>query len=271
MVAFRSPDIKAQAFNLRVMTANIGHGSHFPASKVADIDRVLDRSPAADIVFLQDVRGRDQVRSLARRLGYPFWVIEPSFPGLPGDLAILSTYKLERSVYSPLLSSRSGKGVLGAEIRVGEEAIFLCSVHLDRIQLRPRWQNDHLVFSWSVLLRELGREVFSSTVRSRSVQEFLSWLQAVEAPNTMILGGDFNTVFPSLAIRKMTRQFDDVLWPSLEFFRGSYHPFHFPIKPRIDYIFHSPDLECTSAEIIRDTAGDHYPIEAVFRIRGMSD
>jgi endonuclease/exonuclease/phosphatase family metal-dependent hydrolase len=38
-----------------------------------------------------------------------------------------------------------------------------------------------------------------------------------------------------------------------------------PIKPRIDYIFHSLDLKCNSASvIIKESAGDHCPVLAVF-------
>jgi endonuclease/exonuclease/phosphatase (EEP) superfamily protein YafD len=37
-----------------------------------------------------------------------------------------------------------------------------------------------------------------------------------------------------------------------------------PIKSRIDYIFHSSDLKCITASVIKESAGDHYPILAVF-------
>ena len=80
----------------------------------------------------------------------------------------------------------------------------------------------------------------------------------------VIIGGDFNTVPFSKAIRKMGKIYDDALWPSVDYLTGSYNKLSLPIKPRIDYIFHSPDLKRITASVIKESAGDHYPVRAVF-------
>jgi len=87
---------------------------------------------------------------------------------------------------------------------------------------------------------------------------------SAKSSDHVIIGGDFNTVPFSKAIRKMGKIYDDALWPSFDYLTGSYNKFSLPIKPRIDYIFHSPGLKCNTASVIKESAGDHYPIRAVF-------
>ncbi len=252
---------------IRILTANIGHCSLNPTPRYEEIVQVLKIKPQPDIIFLQDIRSPSQVQRLAHELNYPYWCTDSSSRENSADLAILSKEKLSQISYHPLAASRGHKGILSAQIKAGSSKIFLGCVHLDRIKHTPRLKDNEIVFSWSVLLKQLYREMFTSTVRSRSVQEIISWLNKIDKTSNIVLGGDFNTVLPSLAIIKMTRAFEDALWPSLDFFRGTYQPLDFFIKPRIDYIFHSKDLKCLSAEIIRFTAGDHYPILSVFKTR----
>jgi len=80
----------------------------------------------------------------------------------------------------------------------------------------------------------------------------------------IIIAGDFNTIPFSKAIRKMGKKYNDALWPSFDYLTGSYNKLSLPIKPRIDYIFHSQGLERITASVIKESAGDHYPVRAVF-------
>jgi endonuclease/exonuclease/phosphatase family metal-dependent hydrolase len=66
----------------------------------------------------------------------------------------------------------------------------------------------------------------------------------------------------------MTAAYDDCLWPSLNYLTASYPKLTFPVKPRIDYIFHSPNLVCNAAAVIKNSAGDHYPVWAEIKIKG---
>ncbi len=264
---FQSSTSSVSGPKIRVLTANIGHCSLNPAPKDEEIVQVLDIKPPPDIIFLQDIRSHNQVPRLANELHYPYWCTDSSSRKNPADLGILSKGKISQVTYHPLTSSRSHKGILCAQTGFGNSKVLFCSLHLDRIEYRPRFKDNKVFFSWPVLFKALGQEMFTSTVRSRSAEEIISWLNKKDKPSKIVLGGDFNTVLPSLAIIKMSRDFEDTLWPSLDFFRGTYKPLDFFIKPRIDYIFHSKDLKCLSAEIIRSTAGDHYPVLAVLQIR----
>jgi len=84
----------------------------------------------------------------------------------------------------------------------------------------------------------------------------------------VIVGGDFNTVPFSTAVRAMERRFEDALWLKADYLGATYKAVMFPVKPRIDYIFHSADMRCLSASVIREGPGDHYPVRAVLATQG---
>lgn len=82
----------------------------------------------------------------------------------------------------------------------------------------------------------------------------------------MVVGGNFNSFQLSKPIRTMATRFKDAFWPSWDYFQSTYTDLSFPIKPRLDYIFHSGRLKSVDTEIIRDTIGDHYPIRATLSL-----
>ena len=248
---------------LSVLTSNIGHCSLFERPSVQDWVDVLGDGPKAEVVLLQDVQSQGQVQELAGRLGYAHWITDAAMRTQGSDLAIVSTREILGSHYLRLPSSPTHKGVLCAKIMVEGREVLVCSVHLDRVEPTPQIKNGQVDFPWIELFFQFWKEIFTPTVRSRSAGELLQWLQGLDKKR-IVVGGDFNTIFLSRTIWAMCRQFEDALWPSWDFFQGTYKPFDFPIKPRIDYLFHSPSLECLAAGINSETAGDHFPVWAEF-------
>ena len=141
---------------------------------------------------------------------------------------------------------------------------LVCSVHVKRIGslVINRGSVD---LSWKTALNLLITELTCETPRTRAVGELFGWIDSCR-PDSAIIGGDFNTVPFSTAIRKMGNKYDDALWPSINYLTGSYNKLSLPVSPRIDYIFHSPNIKCTSARVIKKSAGDHYPVRAVFDV-----
>ena len=247
----------------RVMTANIGHCSLFERPSVQDWVDVLGDGPKADVLLLQDVQSQGQVQDLAGRLGYTYWITDPAARPGGSDLAVLTTSEIQRSHYLGFEASPTDKGALCAQVMLAGCEALVCSVHLDRVEPTPQIKDGQVDFPWLQLIAEMFYEVFTPTVRSQSAGELVHWLDDLECKR-IVVGGDFNTVPPSRAVRVMSRHFDDALWPSWDFFQGTYKPFDFPLKPRIDYLFHSPSLECLYSSIHEATAGDHFPVWAEF-------
>ena len=116
-------------------------------------------------------------------------------------LAILSRKPLENVKIHYFNASRYGYGALAAEIKITDQRLLLCSLHLDRIlQVSSRRR-----VSGFTTLRVFKKEIFSDTVRSRSVEEVLEWLSGFDTDYS-IIGGDFNTFPLSKPIRKMTEK-----------------------------------------------------------------
>ncbi len=261
-----APKASPEKLTFRVMTANIGHCSHFPKPSIEDWVEVLNIDPKPNILLLQDVQNQQSVDRLAKELGYRYWVTDAGYRSKGIDLAILSRWKLKDSEYLSFKASRTGKGFLWAEIEVQDKEFLVCTVHLDRVRHVPRRKDKELDFPWKGLFNDLYQEIFTQTVRSKSAKELIIWLKENrEVP--VIIGGDFNTIPLSRTIWKMCRAYEDVLWPSWDFFRGTYRLIDLPLKPRIDYIFYSEGMDCLEARIVRRSAGDHFPVVAELRIK----
>ena len=241
---------------LTVMTFNVGTFNSSPPDMVA-VEKLLLKSGVPDILLLQEVPGKDKARKLADNLQLEHLVFE-LYPSGRDGLAVLSKYPLKR-VKTFIFD---GYAALAAEVAIDNKKILLCSIHLERVK-GIRVTETGIDLTIGTALRLLKNELVQETSRSRSVEELLSWVSA-QNYEKIIIGGDFNTVPFSTAVRKMNGRFKDTQWPGLNYFAGSYNKLSLPIKPRIDYIFHSPGLKRITASVIKESAGDHYPVRAVF-------
>ena len=66
----------------------------------------------------------------------------------------------------------------------------------------------------------------------------------------------------------MTEIFSDALWPTTSYFTGTYKDLDYPFKPRIDFLFHSPAIKRHRADVIKKGPSDHYPVTAIFKLKG---
>ena len=140
--------------------------------------------------------------------------------------------------------------------------VLVCSVHLERVKAVEK-KKDGFELPWGKAFQLLKTELISKTPRSMAVDEILS-LPALKGPGETIIGGDFNAVPFSTAIRGMGRRYDDALWPTVDYFTGTYTMVKFPFRPRIDYLFHSGGVRVVSAGVIREGVGDHLPVWGEF-------
>lgn len=234
------------------------------SGKWGKIASVFGGNLSCDIILLQEVHGRVAAAFLAKKLEMPYFRYAAYSVAKSGSgLAILSRYPLEDSKLHYFHASRTGYGALAAEVNIRGRSLLVCCLHLDRIaQLRRETQVSGLT-----ALRLLKKEIFSDTIRSRSVDELLGWLAGLGAKR-VIVGGDFNSFPLSKAIRKMNRRFDDALWPRTGYFTGTYRELGYPFKPRIDFIFHWPGIKCYEAMVVKKGFSDHYPVVAVFELKG---
>jgi endonuclease/exonuclease/phosphatase family metal-dependent hydrolase len=180
-------------------------------------------------------------------------------------LAILSRYPLPEPAAHFFPESKNGLGYVMSEVIVGGNPILLVNLHLDRNE-RVRARKAMPRVPWRTAFGVIREELFEETTRYRQVGMILDRLDS-DLRQTTIMAGDFNTIPYGTAVRKAQTRFDDALWPSLAYFSNTFREIGFPLKPRIDYIFHSPEIHRTKSGVIRSGPGDHYPVWAEFRIR----
>lgn len=246
--------------SLSVMTYNIWDlKGRRPA--MADVAEVMRSGGVPDLILLQEVRGERMAIALSEALGLPHHVYH-GFNGKNFGVAIISRYPLMEVEFLDFKASRKNRGAVKAFITVNEQRLRVCSVHLDRIE-SIKVNKEGVEISWGGALGLLNREMTEETTRSRSVEELIEWVGA-EGAERVIIGGDFNTVLYSKAIRKMGAVFEDALWHSTDYFTGSYLKSTLPVDPRLDFLFYSKDMKCLGASVVKQTAGDHYPIKAEF-------
>ncbi|MCA1793217.1 MAG: endonuclease/exonuclease/phosphatase family protein [Desulfobacteraceae bacterium] len=117
-----------------------------------------------------------------------------------------------------------------------------------------------------LLLQEIYGEKQAGELARALGRELIDWLDRRGNPR-VIVGGDFNTIPFSRAVRTMGSRFRDTLWPFLQYLGGTYRRLSFPVSPRIDYLFYGQGLTCMSSRIGRHSAGDHYPVLAEFEAK----
>lgn len=239
-----------------VMTYNIWDlGGKRPELK--DVEKVIRDAGVPDVLLLQEVRGEEMAVLLSKSLGLPYHLYCPA-RGRSYGVSILSRYPLTESGLLYFKSSKTGRGALRATVVVNGLKLQVCSVHLDRVgSVQVDKRGVHL--SWDDALLLLAHETTHETVRSRCVAELLEWVGS----ERVVIGGDFNTVFCSKAVRRMETVFVDALAGSQDYLSGTYIKSGLPVAPRLDFLFYSKDLACLKARVVRESAGDHYPVKGL--------
>jgi len=244
-----SPHTKSPV-KFRVMTYNIHHGEGLDGK--VDLERIarLIQREGADIVALQEVdKGvartarRDLPGELARLTGFTaVFSNNVHFQGGEYGNAILSRFPVKRwhNLHYQMLRTNEQRGLLQAELDVHGHPLVFMTTHIDyRADDSERWLN---------------------------VDEIKSAASA-QAPNPVIVCGDFNDTPDSRVARKLAQTFDDS-WALAGQGNGYSYPVETPHK-RIDYLWvsKSTQLMVRKAWVPSSRASDHLPVVAEFELR----
>jgi endonuclease/exonuclease/phosphatase (EEP) superfamily protein YafD len=210
-----------------------------------------------DLVLLQEVRNTAHLVRLGEVLGLPYWRFAP-YSKQRGGIALLSRWPLGTARMLPWRDGPQGRLALAAQVYSPAGHFWACSVHLDnpfaRHGVLNLWQQTWLMW----------HEFFTTTQRTQEAIELSAWLLGLGGDN-VILGGDFNSVPWTSTDRYLRHYFADALAGSLwQYFTGTYWELpHNPIRPRIDFLYHSPRWHVIEAQVIQHKASDHFPVLAV--------
>ncbi len=271
----RTDEVGMLRNSLEVITCNIGDLGGYQIltrEKVVDFFKLCG---IPDILLLQEVRNENEAEYFSNKLGLKYFVFFNDFQKKHG-MAILSGLPLLNPDRIYFKTSKYGYGAVSADVMVGDglkgtrnmkatgTKIQVVNVHLDRFN-QITMKNKKIEVNLRSVLWFAKSEILGDSVRSQSAEELIQWLGEKKADN-VILGGDFNSVPFSKAIRIIGSRFDDALWPSLKYLTGTYKRLNFPVAPRIDYLFLSSNLHCRQASVLPISPGDHFPVKAVIVI-----
>ena len=239
--------------HLRVMTYNVAGGS---VNQRLPLELMLRQRP--DLVLLQEVRGAAHVEWLGQHLGLAYWRFAP-YRQQRGGVAILSRWPLGPAHVLPWHNSPEGRLAVAAQVESPAGRFWACSAHLDNPFPRKAFPT-----LWHKVL-VLWREFFTTTQRTQEAQALSAWLLHLGGDDG-IIGGDFNSLPLARADRHLRQYFEDALsthWR--QYFTGTYWALRrSPLRPRIDFVYHSPRWQVVEAQVIQHKASDHFPVLAVF-------
>jgi endonuclease/exonuclease/phosphatase family metal-dependent hydrolase len=250
-IASACAPIARQDFALRVLVFNIHAGKD--ASGKPNLDEVanLVRATDADIVLLQEVdRGTrrsgnvDQVKVLSGDTGFESaFGRSLDYDGGQYGMAVMSRTRFEDAEAIPLPAKpqqpRAGgaiepRAALATIVRTPLGSLHVVTTHLDA---------------------STGDEY-----RLQETEQLLKILRARLATGALLLaGGDFNAEPESRVLARLRAAGLRDAWTECGRGDGLTYPAVKPVK-RIDYLFLTGSLTCTSARVIDSTVSDHRPL-----------
>ena len=240
---------------IKIMSFNIGGSIIKQKPTLNEVVNFL-KAYQWDIIFLQETGSISKLKNLANKLGYHFIPVSSSIKKT--DAAILSRFPIKTNFTLTLKGWEKNINAICGNILINDKKLLVCSMHLKNIKL-DRTDDGHILTNKIRLLRILTRETFLETYRSKGVDQLLKEINKLSY-KAIIIGGDFNSLSFSKAIKKMKDNFKDCSWMNESFFQSSVKAkfLFFPIK--VDYIFVSDTLECSDTQILPKSPSDHFPI-----------
>lgn len=246
---------------IRVLTFNVWGNNH-------DLSRIEDwiRQSGADLVLLQEVSPTHAEGVLPGLMDlYPYQSSQEDNRRW-GDNISLSRYPIVESQYFDLgVPNHPDPLRLVVDAPKGRLAVY--NVHLDwpggyTRQPEPIFQS---LFENNFYFRSvLG---YDESIRNLQIERLLAKLQTEPYPH--IVGGDFNMSAASIMYNHVAAQLQDSFreagwglgtsWPDASV-RGMAG--WIPPLVRIDYIWHSDDLQSVSARVGSPVGSDHLPVLA---------
>lgn len=256
-------EFKVMSYNVRYF--NRYNWNKDPAAAQSMLDIVVEED--VDVVCFQEFLTRKTegitLNVLKKKLSkLPYYYINKK-----GNLAIFSRYEIVDSKDVEFAAEHTGSCSF-SDIKLGRGNVRIYNCHLESNRfskedydfinnLKKNAEEQNIEGARGITRR------LANAFRKRSVQADIINRQIGEDPKRHIVCGDFNDSPISYSYHKIKGKFIDS-FSEKGFGLGSTYIGDFP-SFRIDYIFHTDDLECVSFKKIKQKYSDHYPIITAFR------
>jgi endonuclease/exonuclease/phosphatase family metal-dependent hydrolase len=255
---------------MKVMSYNVRYFNRYNWNK--DPDAALGilemiQKEDIDIICFQEFHVRKNegitLSLLKSKLSsFPYFYIHEK-----GNLAIFSKYKITQSKDIDFTVSGSATAFY-SDIKMGRENVRIFNCHLESNRFKKEDYDfiNNLKKNAEEKNIEGARGItrrLAYAFKKRAIQADKMSKLIQDCPYRVIVCGDFNDSPISYSYKKIRGDLNDAFIEK-GFGLGSTYIGDFP-SYRIDYIFHSDDLECISFKKIKRKYSDHFPIITAFR------
>lgn len=256
-------EVKVMSYNVRYFNRYNWNKDPQAANSMLDIVAKED----VDVVCFQEFLLRKDkgitLKVLKSRLGkLPYHYVNEK-----GNLAIFSRYKIEHTKEVDFPEGHTGT-CFYSDIKMGRGKLRVFNCHLESNRfskedydfinnLKKNAEEQNIEGAKGISKR------LAHAFKKRAIQADIIAKEIGESPERNIICGDFNDSPISYSYKTIRGDFLDS-FKEKGFGLGSTYIGDFP-SFRIDYIFHTDDMECISYKRIKKNFSDHYPIISGFR------
>lgn len=182
----------------------------------------------------------------------------------------LSIYSKYPIIYTNRIESTntSSSGIAGfADIDLGTDTIRLINVYMEPMYIDKALVKDVMLSETKEEIEQSSKKIENKLVNGMRVHESqLDFLIPFirKSPHPIILGSDLNSTPSSYEYEQITKYLKDSYIRAGSGNGTTFHGFKFPI--RIDYLFHTQELEVVQAKVIRKKFSDHFPVIVNYKL-----
>ena len=226
-----------------VLTYNVNWGGPRP-----DLAADIIKKSGADIVCLQETTP-EWAQYLRQALGeqYSFTEFRNSQLRSGGGLGFLSKLPAHEVAYIPSETGWFDGWIMGFETPNGPVQVL--NVHLHPpVSDKGSWVSGYL------------------TTRGDRLTEVERFFAKHNPQTPTLVAGDFNDGENSPAVKWLEKNKLENALPEFDHYSKTWewHTSVITLSRRMDHILYSPDLHCSSAQVLHAGASDHFPVQAVF-------
>lgn len=266
--------IKVMSYNVRLF--DLYNWRNESSKKTQSAIFGLIKAEQSDILCIQDYysgagKKANFADSICSKAGFKYRSVElinKGNKGLPYGLAIFSKYPI---VFTQKLEFPNSKVNFcqSVDILIGKDTIRVMNMHLESIKFgkedysfvsdvsNAQAANDKLKKGFGAIATKMK---FAYIKRASQIEIVADFVKNSHYP--VILTGDFNDTPVSYSYRKIANEMDDTFVDAGKGL-GQTHSQTIPML-RIDYIFHSGNLQTIEHKTIDKDYSDHFPVVARF-------
>jgi endonuclease/exonuclease/phosphatase family metal-dependent hydrolase len=239
----------------------------------------LIRSESSDILCIQDYysgagKHADFADTISLQSGYKFRSVElfnKKAKVLPYGLAVFSKYPILRTKKLEFSNSKVNYCQI-VDVTIGNDTIRIMNLHFESVKFGKedydfmseitavQAANENIKKGSLAIFSKMKHAYIKRAIQSETVAEAI-----IKSPYPILLAGDFNDTPVSYSYRQIANELDDTFVDEGKGL-GQTHVRMLPML-RIDYIFHSKDLQTIEHKTINKDYSDHFPVVARFVFR----